>query len=258
MNRKELQKKLYLSGMDGHAAHLARSYDLGFEVTAYSWAAQLDNPALLPEIQAHIAGIDHLWFHAPFAELTPCAIDPLVRDVTVKRYRQAIDTALKLNIHHIIIHDGFVPSVYFPQWFTEQSVAFWKEFLQNLPQDVTLVLENVMDPSPDMLVSIMQQINDPRLGLCLDIGHANTYVSKLPPEQWIDSMSPWLCHVHLHNNSGAWDDHNALDHGTIPVERILDKMLITCPQATYTIENQNCAPSLAWLSEHGYLGDPHD
>ena len=36
--------------------------------------------------------------------------------------------------------------------------------------------------------------------------------------------------------------------------QMLDTLLTACPAATYTIENMNCAPSLAWLAAHGYLG----
>lgn len=258
MNRNQFKSKLYLSGMDNHAIELARRENLGFEVTAYSWAAQFDNKSLLPEIKAQISGIDRLWFHAPFAELTACAIDPMVRDVTIKRYRQSVMTAQQLGIQQIIFHDGFVPAVYFPEWFTTQSVTFWKDYLQDMPQDMTFVLENVMDPSPNMLVTLMEEIADPRLGICLDIGHANTYVSKLPPQEWIAPMAPWLRHVHLHNNYGNWDDHNSLGDGIIPMESVLDELLTTCPNATYTIENQNCASSIAWLKAHGYLGEDND
>jgi sugar phosphate isomerase/epimerase len=35
------------------------------------------------------------------------------------------------------------------------------------------VLENVLEDSPDELIGIVQGVNDPRLRLCLDIGHAN-------------------------------------------------------------------------------------
>ena len=55
----------------------------------------------------------------------------------------------------------------------------------DVPADMTLALENVMEPSPETLVSIAAQIDDPRLGLCLDVGHANTCVSETPPMDWI-------------------------------------------------------------------------
>lgn len=106
-----------------------------------------------------------------------------------------------------------------------------------------------MEPEPSLLTEIVRQVDDPRLGLCLDVGHANIGTSKTPPLAWIDPMAPWLRHVHLHNNGGQWDTHSALGEGTVPMEPVLER----CPQVTFTIENQTCTPSVRWLSEQGYL-----
>ena len=255
MDRARLREKLHLSGIDGDAAALARRYGLGFEVTAFCMAAALEDGAAVAAAEAETAGIDRLWLHAPFAELHPCAIDPLVRDIAAKRYRQAIAMARRLGINRVVIHDGYVPFVYFPEWFVEQSVRFWREFLPEVPAGMTIALENVMDDGPGMLADIMKGVDDPRLGVCFDVGHANTTVSKTPPVDWLAPLSPWLRHVHIHNNFGEWDLHNPLGEGNIPMEQVLDALLTDCPAATFTIENMNCAPSLDWLAARGYLGE---
>ncbi len=255
MDRARLREKLHLSGIDGDAAALARRYGLGFEVTAFCMAAALEDGAAVAAAEAETAGIDRLWLHAPFAELHPCAIDPLVRDIAAKRHRQAIAMARRLGINRVVIHDGYVPFVYFPEWFVEQSVRFWREFLPEVPAGMTIALENVMDDGPGMLADIMKGVDDPRLGVCLDVGHANTTVSKTPPVDWLAPLSPWLRHVHIHNNFGEWDLHNPLGEGNIPMEQVLDALLADCPAATFTIENMNCAPSLDWLAARGYLGE---
>ena len=211
--------------------------------------------ATLPAVREKMAGIDHFWLHAPFAELAPCAVDPLVREVTARRYRQALSAARQLGIRRLVIHSGYIPLVYFPEWFTEQSVAFWREFLPEVPEDMVLALENVMDETPQLMTDIVRQVDDPRLGLCLDVGHANTCASRTPPMEWIAPMAPYLRHVHLHNNLGDWDLHSSLGEGSIPMQQILAALLEQCPEATWTIENQDCAPSLAWLVQQGYLSE---
>ena len=102
----------------------------------------------------------------------------------------------------------------------------------------------------------LQQVNDPRLGLCLDVGHANTCVSETPPMDWIAPMAPWLRHVHLHNNQGDTDLHAPLGEGNIPMRQIIDTVLQAAPEATFTIENQNALPSLHWLAAQGYIEEP--
>ena len=156
----------------------------------------------------------------------------------------------------MVFHGGFIPHVYFPEWYVEQSVRFWREFLRDVPADMTLALENVMEPSPETLVSIAAQIDDPRLGLCLDVGHANTCVSETPPMDWIVPMAPWLRHVHLHNNQGDTDLHAPLGEGNIPMRQIIDTVLQAAPEATFTIENQNALPSLHWLAAQGSIEEP--
>ena len=256
MQRQALWNRLYLSGIDGQAAELARENGLGLEIAAFCYAPNLEDPAVLSAVRRDMTGVERFWFHAPFAELAPCAIDPLVRQVTEKRYRQAVDLARELGVRRLVIHGGFVPQVYFPEWYVEQSVWFWREFLRDVPADMTLALENVMEPSPETLVSIAAQIDDPRLGLCLDVGHANTCVSETPPMDWIAPMAPWLRHVHLHNNQGDTDLHAPLGEGNIPMRQIIDTVLQAAPEATFTIENQNALPSLHWLAAQGYIEEP--
>ena len=255
MRREALWDRLYLSGVDSRAAELARENGLGLEIAAFCYAPNLEDPAVLSAVRSDMAGLDRFWFHAPFAELAPCAIDPLVRQVTEKRYRQAADMARELGIRRLVIHGGFVPQVYFPEWYVEQSVLFWREFLRELPDGMTVALENVMEPEPSLLAEIARQVDDARLGLCLDVGHANTFVSHVPPLEWIAPMAPWLRHVHIHDNAGQMDLHDPLGKGVIQMERVLDEIVRLAPAATFTIENQDCAPSIDWLRQKGYLGD---
>ena len=211
-----LQEKLHISGMDDRAPSLARRWRLGCEDITFSYAPMLDDPAALPQAANRVAGLSRLWLHAPFAELIPCAIDPLVRQTAQHRFR---------------------------------------DFLQEVPPDFVLALENVMEPSPDTLVSIAAGVDDPRLGLCLDVGHANTCVSRTPPLDWIAPMAPYLRHVHLHNNRGQEDLHAPLDEGTVPMGEIIGAVLEQAPRATFTIENQDALPSLRWLARQGYIED---
>ena len=248
-----LQDRLYLSTIDPRAADAARRYGLGLELADFCYPPSMSDAAVRATAAEKTRDIAHLWFHAPFGEFCACAVDPAVRELAVLRYRQALECALALGVRRIVIHGGFLPHVYFSEWYVAQSVDFWKEFLHEVPQDVTLALENVLEPSPDTLVAIAQGVNDPRLGLCLDAGHANTCISSVPPVQWLAPMQPWLRHVHLHNNRGGDDLHDALGIGSIDMVRFLTELDALCPQASVTLENPDCAPSLAWLRQHGYL-----
>ena len=93
-----LRGKLFLSGMDENAASLARKWGLGLELTDFCEARKLEEPAAMEAARARCSGIGSLWLHAPFAELSPCAIDPRVREVVMLRFRQTVQAALALGM----------------------------------------------------------------------------------------------------------------------------------------------------------------
>ena len=47
MQRQALWNRLYLSGIDGRAADLARENGLGLEIAAFCYAPNLEDPAVL-------------------------------------------------------------------------------------------------------------------------------------------------------------------------------------------------------------------
>ena len=253
MRREALWDRLYLSGIDSRAAELARENGLGLEIAAFCYAPNLEDRTVVDAVRRDMAGVERFWFHAPFAELAPCAIDPLVRQVTEKRYRQAVDLARELGVRRLVIHGGFVPQVYFPEWYVEQSVLFWRDFLRQLPQDMTVALENVMEPDETMLLEILRQVDSPQLKLCLDLGHANTAASRKPPVQWLRACAPYLSHVHLHNNDGVRDLHAPLDQGAMDIAGLLGELSALCPRATVTLELGTCRQSVQWLAAQNLL-----
>ncbi len=116
---------------------------------------------------------------------------------------------------------------------------------------MTVCLENVLEPEPRLLTAIMGAVCDPRLRICLDLGHANTCASHIPPEDWLRACAPYLSHVHLHNNQGGHDLHAALFDGVMDITGLLSMLETLAPQATCTLELMQDRPSLDWLvTEH--------
>lgn len=241
--------KWFLSTIGEDAKKIAETYHLGLEIADFCVAENLDrNFAVYDKVcREHMRGISEFWFHAPFAELCPAAIDPLIREITKKRYLQAITQAQSYGIERVVIHGGFIPNIYYKEWFVEQSISFWKEFLENVPQGMELALENVLEPEPDLLVDIAEGVNDSRLGLCLDLGHAN--LTEVPLEGWIEKTKTYLKHVHLHNNNGKYDWHQPLQEGVMPIHELIKKLEKEAPQATITLELLRCKESVEWLME---------
>lgn len=251
----DLRGKLYLSTTADDAPFLAREHDLGLEIAEFCTASNMDRDFAAADrlVRENMTGVGRFTFHAPFNELSPAAIDPLIKEISYRRYRQAIDLAPRYGAKKIVVHSGFIPRIYFPSWFVKQSIPFWREILQTTPEDVTLCLENVMEPGPEMLMEIVEGVADPRFRLCLDVGHAACMGKNISVEQWIRTMGENIGHLHLHNNDGISDLHQCLGEGILDMNSILSALETCCPEATMTIENIHAADSVRWLRDQNYL-----
>lgn len=243
------KSKIYISTTASDARDAAAQHGLGIEIAEYCTAWNMDDKfsEVHPKVLEETEGIAKLLLHAPFNELFPCAIDKKARALAAERYRQAIELAKSYGAAKVIIHGGYNPWIYYPVWYVEQSILFWKEFLAEDP-GVQIVLENVLETEPAWLLDIVKGVDNPRLRLCLDVGHVNAY-SQIPVADWLKAWAPYLSHFHIHNNDGSWDSHRALDCGTIPVRELLAQAEALCPDATFTLELMEAGSSVRWLLE---------
>ena len=249
-------REICLATIDACAFDLAETYDLGIELDQFCTAMYMDGPEFL-EYDLQVKGMlkRARVFHGPFNELSPCAIDPKIRAISMERYNQAFDLMQSYGLKKLVLHGGFIPNVYFPVWYVEQSITFWKEFLSDKPDDLLLCLENVMEPEPALLRDIAAGVDDPRCRLCFDTGHANIQsISSVPTETWIREMAPYLAHLHLHNNNGEWDWHRPLGEGTIDMEETLLLLDELAPEASFTFEHpEDSEESIRWYLEHRHF-----
>ena len=243
------REKFYISTTASDADTIARRYNLGIEIAEYCTAWNMDERFAETDVSVcrKIEGIPNRVLHAPFNELFPSAIDPKARILAASRYRQAIELAKQYRATKVIIHGGYNPWIYYPVWYTEQSILFWEDFLKDDP-GVEIVLENVLETEPDMLLDIIKGVDDSKLRMCLDVGHVNAY-SKTSVMDWLEACAPYISHFHIHNNDGSWDTHCALNNGSIPMRELLNRAETLCPDATITLELMEAEPSVRWLLE---------
>ena len=243
------KSKLYLSTIAVDAPETARKYGVKLEIAEYCTAWNMDDefPETDRSVREKLTGIPGGLLHGPYNELFPCAIDRRARALAADRYRQAIALAKGYGCEKVILHGGYNPWIYYPVWYVEQSIEFWKDFLREDP-GVEIVLENVLETDLPWLLDIVRAVDDERLKLCLDIGHVNAY-SAVSAEDWLKMWAPQLSHFHIHNNDRSWDSHSALNCGTIPMKEFLLLADELCPTASYTLELTEAADSIRWLLE---------
>jgi sugar phosphate isomerase/epimerase len=174
--------------------------------------------------------------HAPFFDLNPGALDPLIRHATYQRLSQALAVAARLNAHLMVIHPGFDKWRY-PN-LDQAWLALAKEFFPPLIEQAAacncrLAIENIYEETPDTLVQLVEGIDSQWLGHCFDAGHWQLF-GKRPMAEWLDAISPRFFHLHLHDNNGQADEHLPVGDGMIdftPLQRKLPK-LSTLPSMT--------------------------
>ena len=187
--------------------------------------------------------------HGPFTDMAPAAFDHIFREQTRLRLEQAAAATRKLGLDRMVVHSGYLPVIFDPQWHVKESIGFWQDYLEDKPADFRLYLENILDEEPERLLDIVEGVDDPRMKICLDVGHVNI-ASETPVTGWIEKLGPHIRHLHLHNNDGRRDQHAPFDEGTLDMKEILRAVDDHCPkETTLTVESRRCHESIEWLLE---------
>lgn len=254
---RNIKDRLYIATVCAEHEEIIEKYGVGVELDQFCQAERMDEPLkgeACAEIEELIGLAGRCTLHAPFSEIFPAAIDPRARQLAMERLQQAAGFAVRYKAKKMIVHSGYVPLVFFKEWHEDRSVEFWEEMMAGRKDGLQIVIENVMDDEPYMIVKMMERIKNPNIRLCFDVGHA-ACVSKVPVMEWLEAMAPYLGHIHLHNNDGTYDFHKPIFDGEVDMEAFLDKAIELCPaDTTFTIESLEGLSSMEWLKERGYLG----
>lgn len=214
-----------------------------YDLEIYFPASALDT-IRQPDIEDLIGRLDWkpaLTIHAPFMDLNPGADDPLVKSATEVRFRQILDVASILRPRAAVFHPAYYKWRYAGKtdvWLNN-SVNTWKTVMDRASGlGLRVAVENVFDENPDALRMLLEKIDHPDFGFCFDTGHFNLF-SAVPMEQWFKALGSRLVEVHLHDNDGTSDAHQALGRGTIDFDMFFGLMRVHAPMPIFTIEAHN-------------------
>ncbi|MFM7468925.1 MAG: sugar phosphate isomerase/epimerase family protein [Vampirovibrionales bacterium] len=210
----------------------AKAHALGFEipswVSPHAWQHFQQTEQAYAQACEGWQGVKTL--HGPVIDMNPVSVDPLIKKVSRERYQRTVELAHRLGVTTVVFHTQWTPiysSARIESGWLSSLVDYWQEFTDTtlkLYPEVTCVIENYLDPSPELMTTLSQRIARPQVKLCLDIGHVNLF-SQIPSTTWLNVMAEELYHVHCHNNAGDGDDHHAFAHGTVPLEAIFTALI---------------------------------
>lgn len=159
-----------------------------------------------------------LTVHAPFMDLSPGGIDPEVVEVTRRRLTWAARKAVELGAEALICHAGYDHNRFphdIDRWLAVSAETWRRVLAAGRDGGLVVVLENVYETGPEVLARLMTELDHPRLGICFDTGHANTW-GRADHRTWLTELSVWIRRLHLHDNDGSFDHHLPVGRGTYP------------------------------------------
>ena len=160
-------------------------------------------------------------------------------------------------------YDRFLYARSFPDW-AKRAADTWAEALAAWPDHPPLYLENTHETDPATVAGLVAALRSrlpdaqaDRIGICFDIGHWHSFAGgnlqhNLTP--WLTALAPYLGHLHLHDNDGSFDQHNAPGQGSIPFETLFSLLDSHNLQPTATFEphtDDAYARCLTFVAEHG-------
>lgn len=202
------------------SAKLAKEYHAGFEYNDFFLPHVYENDA---EIERRIAGYKALdrdrsndTIHGAFLDVVVSSDDTFIAEYSKNRLRQSMEIGRKLSVKGVVFHSGLVPGVtsaaYLNNWAARQE-EFYRELCTNYPE-LTVYLENTQEDSPKLLLPLIERMSDcQNFKVCLDYAHAA--ISKSPVEDWVDTLGPYIAHMHVNDNDLRADLHQTPGEGKI-------------------------------------------
>lgn len=247
-----MRDKILLNTFDPPTSQFAAQRKFGLELIDFLWPLPDDQLKLVHErVNQLTVGISGLMMHGPLISSDVDTLASIDRQELRRVYDGAYTWAQMHRVRGLVFHSGFVPDRQPASRWLHDAAAFWRAFLADKPSGIMVYIENMVDRDPMLLAELCDLVNDSRLKICLDVGHAHCN-SSTPVRSWVDCLGSRIGHMHLHNNDGQADRHWSLDRGSLDMDSVLQTVKHHGLETTFTLECDP-VPSLDWLQSHGYI-----
>ena len=191
-------------------------YNLEIATFAYSYVLDTNWRELLEYYKKKLHGFaGAISIHGVFQDINIHSRDEKISRLSKARIIHNLEIAKRLNAKYIIFHSNFNPLItqqkYRENW-VEQNINFWREIIKNY--QITVLIENLWEPTPEILREMLHEVKSPRLRMCFDTGHANIF-SKISMREWFDILGEYIAYIHVNDNDGDEDNELEPGEGTI-------------------------------------------
>jgi len=153
--------------------------------------------------------------HGPFHDMLPGARDQFILQAVRDKLKRCFDLIEIFRPRSVVCHLGYLDSVHsyqFDQWLAT-SLETWQTLLMTAESLATpIMFENTYETGPRIHKALLESLNSPLAGFCLDVGHLLAFARE-PWDKWLAVLEPWLGQLHLHDNHGIKDEHLPVGKG---------------------------------------------
>jgi sugar phosphate isomerase/epimerase len=182
------------------------------------------------------------------ASYSTALADNAGRQLAVKEAEAALQIAKRLPFKTLVVHLGTPASKNNPGDNSRASAARSAEEICRIaePLGVRIALEVIPNPisSPTALVALLEGLDAPHTGICMDFGHA--FLGGDVPDA-IETAAEHLIATHVHDNHGRGDDHLVPYQGAIDWDAALVTMQKIGYEGCYLMELANTSSPAAVL-----------
>lgn len=190
----------------------AKKHDMAFELIEMSMHKDID----ISHVQDYANTGLVKSFHGVFIDVNPVSNNPAIRNASRNQMRESCSLAKRLGAENIVFHSSCFPFLrdsYMDIWASE-SAHFYDELQRST--GLNIFIENSMDVDMDPLRALMDRCQNPKVNVCLDLGHAN--FSRVDIGMWFNALADRIGYIHLSDNAGFFDRHKTLGSGTLDWE----------------------------------------
>jgi sugar phosphate isomerase/epimerase len=177
----------------------------------------------------------------------------LIKEVSEKQIMKNLHVSEQLSINYTIFHSNIITLIkhkfYYENWINKH-VEFWGETTSKFK--TTVLLENMWDESPDLLLEVINQVGSDKLKICFDTGHCNIF-SKVSMREWFRKTGSEIPYIHLNDNMGDYDSELPPGQGNINWKEFNNLVNEFCNHPTIVIEvgsPDNIKKSIDFLQEN--------
>ena len=241
-------------------SEVAREYGTAYEINDFCEPSVLDSSEKIEEIikvYKHAGVACQSTMHGAFYDVIVHSRDNAVADISKMRMRQSMEVARKLGLRGVVFHTNYqsgIPGKVYRNNVVNKLAQFFSELLEEY-SEVDIYLENMFEEDVSIIFELSERLKQySNYGVCLDYGHALVYGENI--NEWVESLSPYIKHVHINDNDLQEDLHLAIGSGRIDWKKFKDSRETYFPIASLLIEVESVQKqreSLEYLKELGII-----